>query len=117
MGQHQIGLGISEIPRLHRDGDGTMNKRLIMKQVLTILLMSAALTTPPAIAEDVQTFQTLPEEVRTHALEVRQRCKEAFPEEIFEPMQGIDTRLSLNDGSKIIIVDDEKLCQAANGHP
>ena len=46
-------------------------------------------------------------------IDLASRCKEEFPEQVLNSMQGIES-LRLNDGSKIIIVDNEKLCDSAN---
>jgi hypothetical protein len=56
-------------------------------------------------------FQQLPGEIRQHAIEVRQACKELTGDNrTFDDMQGIQIVDLKGDGSRDIIVDNESLC-------
>jgi hypothetical protein len=77
--------------------------------IFQIILGSAtaqAQSTGPII-----TFDQLPKEIRQHAVEVRQSCKElAGDNRTFNDMQGIQIVDLKGDGSRDIVVDNEGLC-------
>jgi len=55
-------------------------------------------------------FRQLPKEVRDHATEVRQACKELSPEKQLDDMQGIEVLDIAGTGGRDIVVDNEGLC-------
>jgi hypothetical protein len=66
--------------------------------------------TIPIAAQPTLEFSQLPSEIRNRAIEVRKSCSELFPEMEFDDMQGIQVLDVKGDGSRDIVVDDERLC-------
>ena len=76
-----------------------------------IVFVSLSCLVEPLAAQPVLSFQQLPSEVRQHAAEVREACKEYDSDfKVDNDMMGIEFLSLKGDGARDIFVDNKGLC-------